>query len=79
MNVFGCKNLVGGSLSSAVSQPPQPVFENRMLTVRETAEFLGVTERTVYKKIRARSIPFKRLGRNIRFYAPDLIAWIRKE
>jgi excisionase family DNA binding protein len=39
----------------------------RLLTVRETAEYLGLKVETVYKKARLRELPFVKVGRALRF------------
>jgi excisionase family DNA binding protein len=54
------------------------IIENRIATLKEAASFLKLSEKTLYKRVQARSIPFRRIGRSIRFYIPDLIAWVRK-
>jgi excisionase family DNA binding protein len=72
-------NKVLRESASPVVSPSTAIFDNQTLTVKEAAAFLKMSERMIYKKIGTRSIPFRRIGRNIRFYAPDLIAWIRQE
>jgi len=39
----------------------------RLLNVRETAAYLGLTEDTVYKKARLRELPSVKVGRSLRF------------
>ncbi len=39
----------------------------RLLTTRETAEYLGLAEETVYKKARLRELPSVKVGRSLRF------------
>lgn len=56
---------------------PDWLFDNQILTVKEAAKFLKVSEKTIYKKIRDREIPFKRVGRVIRFHLPELIGWFK--
>ncbi|MCH7978405.1 MAG: helix-turn-helix domain-containing protein [Acidobacteria bacterium] len=43
----------------------------RLLTPRETAEYLGLKVDTVYKKARLRELPSVKVGRALRF---DLVA-----
>jgi excisionase family DNA binding protein len=47
------------------------VFNNsigrRLLNVRETAQYLGLDEDTVYRKARLREIPCVKVGRALRF------------
>jgi excisionase family DNA binding protein len=39
----------------------------RLLNVRETAQYLGLDEDTVYRKARLREIPSVRIGRSLKF------------
>ena len=39
----------------------------RLLNVRETAQYLGLDEDTVYRKARLREIPCVKVGRALRF------------
>jgi excisionase family DNA binding protein len=50
-----------------------PRTEDRPLTVKEAADFLGVSPQTVYLWVERKQIPHLRvMGRNIRFLKPDL-------
>jgi excisionase family DNA binding protein len=54
----------------------------RLLTVRETAEMLGVDEKTVRRRIAEGEIPAYRLGgkgKAIRVAADELEAWLESE
>jgi len=44
--------------------------------IARVAEYLGVTERTVYNKVRAGSLPAVKVGRLWRVRASDLEAWL---
>ena len=39
----------------------------RLLTVKETAQYLGLEVDTVYKKARLRELPYVKVGRALRF------------
>ncbi len=39
----------------------------RLLNVRETAQYLGLSVDTVYKKARLRELPYVKVGRALRF------------
>ena len=39
----------------------------RLLTTRETAEYLGLATETVYRKARLRELPSVKVGRSLRF------------
>jgi len=50
-----------------------PVSDERPLTVKEAASFLGVSPQTVYLWVERKQIPHLRvMGRNIRFLKSDL-------
>ena len=56
-------------------------LQERLLTAREVAEFLGVHEKTVYGWINQDGLPCFRLGNRLRFRANDVLRWVtaRKE
>ncbi|MES2639739.1 MAG: helix-turn-helix domain-containing protein [Myxococcota bacterium] len=49
------------------------------LSVKETAEFLGVCCRTIYNLVDRGELPFFRAGKTIRFRKPTLEAWIQAQ
>ncbi len=49
-----------------------------LLTAKETAAFLGLSEITVYKMTYKKQIPFVKLGRTKRFEKSKLKEWIDK-
>ncbi len=40
----------------------------QMLTVRQTAQMLNVSEHTIYRYIQKRKIRYRRIGRTLRIY-----------
>lgn len=56
---------------------PEQFFENQIMTVREAANFLKCSSKKVYGLVRLRQIPFKKVGREIRFYLPQLKEWMK--
>jgi excisionase family DNA binding protein len=48
-------------------------------TLREVAEYLKVTERTVYRLLASRSIPAFKVGGSWRFRLTDLNIWIERQ
>jgi excisionase family DNA binding protein len=48
----------------------------RYLTVAETAEYLGTSERFVRRLIAERRIAFHHVGRHVRFALSDLDQWL---
>ena len=57
----------------------QEVME--LMTIREVAKKLGVSENWVYSHLRVRKplVPHVRLGGNIRFRAADIDKWIEEQ
>ena len=55
----------------------------KLLTIKEVAEILKISERTIYNKVRENSekpfpIPVKRVGRLVRFSSKDVQNFIDK-
>jgi excisionase family DNA binding protein len=56
-------------------------IKGRMLTVKEVADFLRVSERTIEKRIKAKEFPFEWVPfgeRSFRVDSNDVDAWLRK-
>jgi excisionase family DNA binding protein len=59
----------------------KPVVENhiekRLLDIREAAEYLGMSENALYKKVWKRQVPFAvKIGRTLRFDKVRMDEWI---
>ncbi len=52
-------------------------MEKEVLNVKEAAELLGFTEYSIREFCKAGKIPAKKVGKEWRFYKPDLISWLR--
>jgi excisionase family DNA binding protein len=48
-----------------------------ILTIKEVAIYLKVTERTIYRLAAAKKIPAFKIGGSWRFSRPDIDSWIR--
>jgi len=51
---------------------------DRLLTVREVAEAMRVSNMTIYRLIRAGALPAVRVGRNYRIRAADVDAYLAR-
>ena len=51
-------------------------MEKELLTAKETAKFLGLSEITIYKMTYRRQIPYVKLGRTKRFDKAKILSWI---
>lgn len=52
---------------------------NTLLTVKEVATFLAVTERTVYRLVKDHRLPAYKVGGQWRFKVDLIEAWMRRE
>ena len=50
-----------------------------ILTIKEVAEYLKVTERTLYRLVQEGKIPAFKVGGSWRFQLADIEAWIAKQ
>lgn len=50
-----------------------------IMTIGEVAEYLKVTERTIYRLAAAKKIPAFKVGGMWRFLRPDIENWIRQQ
>lgn len=50
--------------------------ESEILTIKEVAEYLKVTERTIYRLAAAKKMPAFKVGGMWRFRATDIDGWI---
>jgi excisionase family DNA binding protein len=53
--------------------------DSGILTIREVADYLKVTERTIYRLAAAKKIPAFKVGGGWRFSRPDIDLWIREQ
>jgi excisionase family DNA binding protein len=51
--------------------------ESEILTIRQVADYLKVTERTIYRLAGAKKIPAFKVGGTWRFSKVDIDAWIK--
>ena len=52
--------------------------EGEILTIKQVAEYLKVTERTIYRLAGAKKIPAFNVGGTWRFARADIAAWINQ-
>jgi excisionase family DNA binding protein len=53
--------------------------EGEILTLKEVAEYLKVTDRTIYRLAGTKRIPAFKVGGTWRFSRADIDAWIRRQ
>jgi len=54
-------------------------MEREVLTATEAAEFLRLTPYAVRSLARRGVLPGRKVGKEWRFYRPDLVSWLRGE
>ena len=69
--VVVCPNLVA-AMSSSTS-------EGEILTIKQVAEYLKVTERTIYRLAAAKKIPAFKVGGTWRFSKAEITEWIQQQ
>jgi len=53
--------------------------EGEILTIKQVADYLKVTERTIYRLAAAKKIPAFKVGGTWRFSRVDLDQWIQRQ
>jgi len=53
--------------------------ESEILTIKEIAAYLKVTERTIYRLSQAKTLPCFKVGGSWRFSRPDIDSWIKQQ
>lgn len=54
------------------------MLPERLWTVADVAEYLGVTERTVRTWQRSQRLPYLKIGGTVRFRLTDVRSWIER-
>ncbi len=60
-------------------EPPVGETDGSLVTVKEMASYLGVTQRTVYRLMKEYHMPASKIGGQWRFKVELVEAWMRKE
>ena len=58
---------------------PASTIDGEILTIRQVAGFLKVTERTIYRLAAAKKIPAFKVGGTWRFSRADIDNWIKQQ
>lgn len=53
--------------------------EDRALTTEGACEFLSISRQTLYKLVRSKKIPGRKVGDNYRFLKSDLIRYFKSD
>lgn len=52
---------------------------NQIMTIKQVADYLKVTERTIYRLAAAKQIPAFKVGGSWRFSLADIDSWIKQQ
>jgi excisionase family DNA binding protein len=58
---------------------PKSTREGEIFTIKQVAEYLKVTERTIYRLAAAKKIPAFKVGGTWRFSLGDIDSWIKQQ
>ena len=70
--------LVFSTTNPAKTMPSSPA-DNAIMTIGEVADYLKVTERTIYRLAGAKQIPAFKVGGSWRFSKADIDGWIKRQ
>jgi len=70
--------LVFSTTDLAKTMPFSPA-DNAIMTIGEVADYLKVTERTIYRLAGAKQIPAFKVGGSWRFSKMDIDRWIKQQ
>ena len=63
-----------------MNDPPRPTDNLFVfLTTQEAADLLRVQRRSLYRLVQQQRIPYRRIGRAIRFERTELLAWTKPQ
>lgn len=58
---------------------PTSTREGEILTIKQVADYLKVTDRTIYRLAAAKKIPAFKIGGTWRFSRADIDGWIKQQ
>lgn len=71
--------MVGSLTPRLAITMPTSTSEGEILTLKQVAEFLKVTERTIYRLATAKKIPAFKVGGTWRFSKAEITEWIQQQ
>ena len=72
-------NVYAFPIAELTSAPTDPYYGlgHRMLTLEQICEWLNITERHARKLVERDAIPYRKVGRLLRFSEPEIERWTR--
>jgi excisionase family DNA binding protein len=71
--------MLSFSTTNLAKTMPSSTADNSIMTIGEVADYLKVTERTIYRLAGAKKIPSFKVGGSWRFSKADIDAWIKDQ
>lgn len=71
--------MLAFSTTISAKTMPSSRVDNAIMTIGEVADYLKVTERTIYRLAGAKQIPAFKVGGSWRFSKADIDEWIKKQ
>ena len=71
--------MLAFSTTISAKTMPSSQADNAIMTIGEVADYLKVTERTIYRLAGAKQIPAFKVGGSWRFSKADIDEWIKKQ
>lgn len=56
-----------------------PLMNRRLLTIKEVADYMGLSVHTLYTMVAQRRIPHVKVGRLVKFDVETLDKWIKQQ
>jgi len=69
--------MIGKDITTSRSKLSQPA--PILLTVSEAARLLRITTRSIYQMVAESRIPYRRVGRAVRFEQTELMEWTKAQ
>lgn len=58
---------------------PEMVEDEKALTTEDACDFLSISRQTLYKLVKSKKIPGRKVGDNYRFLKSDLIRYFKND
>ncbi len=66
-------------MSKTLLQETDTDLSDKALTTEDACEFLSISRQTLYKLVKAKRIPGRKVGDNYRFLKSDLIRYFKND
>jgi excisionase family DNA binding protein len=84
--IEGIEQVLSGLISASTEKVDGPQIEaapvndpQRLLTVKEVAAYLNVSDRAIYLWVKNKNLPHRKVGEDLRFDLAEVDAWTRPE